>query len=235
MMFVFVRNAKVPTGTLRRRSSMKWFKHMSDASSDEFIVELEETFGLPGVARWWKLIEAVAANVDPKKGVWAVRYPWSKWQTLLRGKKNKLRTFLEHLENKRRISTEQTDNFLRIEIPKLKQLCDNYTKDLQVTTRPTSKQEVEEEGKKKKEDKKNKRVSKFVKPSVKEVREYCIERKNRVDAESFMNHYDSNGWKVGKNSMKDWKACVRTWEKNSTGGVNQSKEEAYQSLFVGAK
>ena len=55
----------------------------------------------------------------------------------------------------------------------------------------------------------------FKKPTLEEIKEYCQERKNTIDAEKFMDYYDSNGWKVGKNSMKDWKACVRTWEKNA--------------------
>lgn len=56
---------------------------------------------------------------------------------------------------------------------------------------------------------------KFVKPTVEEVRAYCLERKNNIDPERFVDYYESNGWKVGKNPMKDWKACVRSWEKNS--------------------
>lgn len=56
---------------------------------------------------------------------------------------------------------------------------------------------------------------KFVKPSLDDVRAYCQERQNNVDAERFVDYYEANGWKVGKNPMKDWKAAVRTWEKNS--------------------
>ena len=56
---------------------------------------------------------------------------------------------------------------------------------------------------------------KFVKPSIEEIKDYCQERNNNVDAEQFYDYYESNGWKVGRNSMKDWKACIRTWEKNN--------------------
>jgi hypothetical protein len=55
---------------------------------------------------------------------------------------------------------------------------------------------------------------KFIKPTVEEIRAYCRERNNIVDAERFYDYYESNGWKVGKNTMKDWKAAVRTWERN---------------------
>ena len=54
---------------------------------------------------------------------------------------------------------------------------------------------------------------KFVKPTYEEVNLYCNERGNNVDAQAFVDFYTSNGWKVGNNPMKDWKAAVRTWEK----------------------
>ena len=59
------------------------------------------------------------------------------------------------------------------------------------------------------------KVKRFVKPTIEEVTDYCNERNNDVDAEKFYDYYSSNGWKVGKNAMKDWKASVRTWEKNT--------------------
>ena len=52
----------------------------------------------------------------------------------------------------------------------------------------------------------------FTIPTISEVESYCLERKNNIDAESFINFYDSKGWMVGKNKMKDWRACIRTWE-----------------------
>jgi hypothetical protein len=52
----------------------------------------------------------------------------------------------------------------------------------------------------------------FKKPSINDVELYCIERNNKIDAISFVNFYESKGWMVGKNKMKDWRAAVRTWE-----------------------
>lgn len=49
---------------------------------------------------------------------------------------------------------------------------------------------------------------------MQEVKDYCMERKNGINPESFIDHYQAKGWIVGKSKMKDWKACVRTWEKN---------------------
>ena len=55
-------------------------------------------------------------------------------------------------------------------------------------------------------------AKRFSPPSLEEVKAYCKERKNSVDAQRFIDYYTSNGWKVGKNPMKDWKAAVRNWE-----------------------
>ena len=62
----------------------------------------------------------------------------------------------------------------------------------------------------------------FIKPKLEEVRAYCAERKNSVMPEKFLDHYESNGWMVGKTRMKDWQAAVRNWENNeiATGGKN---------------
>lgn len=57
---------------------------------------------------------------------------------------------------------------------------------------------------------------KFVKPTVEEVRLYCMERRNSVDPQAFVDFYDSKGWLIGKTPMKDWKAAVRTWERTRT-------------------
>jgi hypothetical protein len=54
----------------------------------------------------------------------------------------------------------------------------------------------------------------FVPPSLLEISQYCQERGNTVNPEIFLDHYQANGWKVGKNAMKDWKASIRTWEKS---------------------
>lgn len=57
------------------------------------------------------------------------------------------------------------------------------------------------------------RTVRFSKPTIEQITEYCAERKNGVDAQNFYDFYESKGWKVGNQPMKDWKACVRTWER----------------------
>jgi len=60
---------------------------------------------------------------------------------------------------------------------------------------------------------KSRPLPKFQKPTVEEVKAYCKERKNQVDAEQFYSFYESKGWMIGKNHMKNWRFAVHTWEK----------------------
>lgn len=72
----------------------------------------------------------------------------------------------------------------------------------------------------------------FSPPNLEEVKEYCSERQNKVDAEKFINFYEAKGWMVGKNKMKDWKAAIRTWEKTSP---NNSSYKPYVHPMVSYK
>ena len=77
----------------------------------------------------------------------------------------------------------------------------------------------------------------FVKPTTEEVEAYCRERGNQVVAQNFVDHYTANGWRVGRNPMKDWKAAVRTWEQSHTrrehGGVQTFAERDRHNEKVG--
>ena len=59
-------------------------------------------------------------------------------------------------------------------------------------------------------------TNKFIRPTIEQVKLYCKEISFNLDADKFCDHYDSNGWLVGKNPMKDWKASIRTWKRNSS-------------------
>ena len=70
----------------------------------------------------------------------------------------------------------------------------------------------------------------FIKPTFEEITAYCKERNNSVDPQRFMDFYASNGWKVGKNPMKDWKASVRNWEKNNNQSSYLKQKGNYDSF-----
>ena len=72
----------------------------------------------------------------------------------------------------------------------------------------------------------------FEKPTLSEIEQYCIERNNNINAAQFYDYYESNGWKVGKNSMKDWKAAVRTWERSEYRKPNSKKNSKEDAINV---
>lgn len=84
----------------------------------------------------------------------------------------------------------------------------------------------------------------FVKPTLTEIQTYVDEHQLNVDVERFFDYYEGNGWKVGKNPMKDWKATARNWSRNSFdkgGGSNQRasfnrtaepKQDEYADLYL---
>lgn len=98
--------------------------------------------------------------------------------------------------------------------------------DMSMTSQRCQGTDIEEDKEEDKEKEKKSDVpqaesrKRFTPPTIEEVKAYCAERKNNVDAQRFVDYYTSNGWLVGKNKMKDWRAAVRTWERNTT---NQSK------------
>ena len=72
------------------------------------------------------------------------------------------------------------------------------------------------------------KTKRFVRPTVEQVAAYCHERQNSVDPQSFVDHYEANGWRRGKTPIKDWRACVRTWERRHAATTSNDK---LQTMF----
>ena len=99
----------------------------------------------------------------------------------------------------------------------------------QASTRTSHKQECKELKNVKNDKEDIYKGQKFTPPTLEEVEEYCFERNNGIDAQSFIDFYQSKGWMVGKNKMKDWKAAVRTWEKSNTNRKPQQQVQSQRS------
>ena len=98
-----------------------------------------------------------------------------------------------------------------------------------LTGKDNVRQEIEKEIEKELEIKRNikeKTPTRFIPPSLEEVKAYCKERENRVDPERCIAFYTSNGWKVGKNPMENWKAAVINWEKNNFNDSKNGKRRS---------
>ena len=73
--------------------------------------------------------------------------------------------------------------------------------------------------------------SRFQKPTIEEIRQYCLEKGYNVDAEQFYNFYESKGWVVGKSPMKNWRAAVSTWNKREKEVAPRKRESRKESAF----
>ena len=81
--------------------------------------------------------------------------------------------------------------------------------------------------------KETKEVKRFTPPTLQEVTEYCRERRNTVNPQRFIDFYASKGWKVGNQPMKDWRACVRTWEQRETSQKKVIAQDFQQRDYSG--
>lgn len=133
------------------------------------------------------------------------RWGWSR---------KKVRGFLAGLELDKMLAKKSTSMYTAITI-------ENY--DLYQDTGTAMEQQKNSEGTAKEQRRntnkniRNKEDKKyiFVPPSLEEVTEYCRERKNGIDPQKFIDYYTANGWMRGKTKIKDWRACIRTWEGNN--------------------
>lgn len=146
----------------------------------------------------------------------------------LKMSEQQIRSCINRLKSTNEITTKSTNKYTLITIVKYDKYQTNLTDINQqnnqvlnqraTNKQPTNNQQITTSNKDKREREKESNYiysTRFIKPSIEEIELYCIERQNNVDPNRFYNYYESNGWKVGKNPMKDWKACIRTWERNN--------------------
>ena len=126
----------------------------------------------------------------------------------------------------RRISEERKQNKLT-QSRNLEEICKKSTPEIEIELEKDIEIEKEIHSSAKSTTTKRKR---FKKPTLSQITQYCLERNNNVNAEQFYDYYESNGWKVGKNAMKDWKACVRTWERNGYDKPIKKKNNKQDTL-----
>lgn len=125
-----------------------------------------------------------------------------------------IRTAITKLKSTNELTTKTTSTYTLYTIENYSKYQNKESEATTKTTsnvtneRPTSDQRATTN----KNVKKEKNIN--IPPSIEQVSTYCKERNNGVDPQTFIDHYEANGWMRGKNKIKDWKACVRTWEKN---------------------
>jgi biotin operon repressor len=156
-----------------------------------------------------------------------------------------IRTSLNRLKSTNEITIQSTSRYSLVTVENYNTYNDydnennqqnNQEDNQQVTSnQPTSNQQSttnknDKKGNNGKNDKKSN--NRFIKPTIKEIEDFCSERNNGIDAVTFFNHYESQGWKIGKNKMTKWKSAIITWERNNgfrQGIKGNSQKESNQT------
>ena len=160
-----------------------------------------------------------AGTVYTSKRYLADRWKWNR---------RKLDKFLSALESDKMVEIESTKYCTTINIV-------NYTmyQDVRTTTAPPLHHDCTTNNKDNKDNKGNinNNISRArARPTVDEIQAYCDERLNGIDAQQFFDYYEARGWKYGTGKpMVDWKAAVRTWERNRKSD-KQSKSVSFMDL-----
>lgn len=214
-----------------------YFAHDSNAKDDPKCVLLIEQLGMEGYGIYWMLIETLREQPNYRYPLNLIPALARRYNTTAEKVKAVVCSYeLFQIENDEFFfSHSLIERMKPLEAKRLtaskagkasaeKRRINACSTDVQQTFNECSTSKVKE-NKRKKENIKEK-ATRFSPPTTEEVKAYCQERKNNIIPEKFIDHYTSNGWMVGKNKMKDWKASVRTWERNEQkGGSDESKQE----------
>lgn len=225
-----------------------YFSHDADAMNDPKCMLLISQMGMEGYGAFWALVELLRVQPEYKMSLALVpaiaarlQITEAKLKTVISAFGLFLVTedsffFSQSLCNRMQLMVEKSErrkisatNAINVRWEKHKALANSeiYESDTNVLrTKYDSILKKRKEINLEKESIKKKAVA-FIPPQISEIEEYCKERNNKVDANRFYDFYESKGWLVGKNKMKDWKAAVRTWEQGDK--TKQQKNQSHEN------
>lgn len=217
---------------------MKWFKHFTNAHNDNALTKVRMRYGADGYAIYWYCLELIAGDLDGHKANFELSHDAEVIGYALKIDQLRVEEIMKYMVN---LGLFESDNnvitclkiakFLEKKStrnPQIHQIIDKVaaenpemsaaSPDLSATNRARLD--------KTRLDKKE-RSSRFTPPTAAEVSAYASEKNYSIDADRFIDFYESKGWMVGKNKMKDWKASVRNW-------CRDKKKEEQLDAFGGA-
>lgn len=230
---------------------MKWFKHMTNSSLDERLARFTDKYGLEAYGFFWRVLEAIAANVDETNRK-HVQYSTKTWCKLLGIRPQTFRKLIQESSVLGLFQVSFNSDLVTVESPNILKYRDEWTRKKSRTPEQNSEKDKEKETEKEEENppvspdggegaggnshagkKQRQPKPRFTVPTVDEVSEYCRERSNGISGQSFCDFYASRGWCIGKQPMRDWKAAVRTWE-NKRREENEVQESKQRDRWAGA-
>lgn len=199
-------------------NKFRWFTHDHDAHEDAWIRHLVRNQGHVAGWLWWVLLE-----LHHKHGVGDMlnRELSDVARAGLTSTSVCIRVLTEMggvFEGQSKVSWKLVGTQLQLEIKKFRERQSKLKSKVPATfPEPSVNLPQQEKRREEKTGDMGQQATRatFTPPSIEDVSAYCLERKNRIDAGHLVDHYTARGWMIGKNKMKDWKAAVRTWERNN--------------------
>lgn len=195
-----------------KRNNADYFSHDAGMRDDPKVKALRNKFGITGYAVWCMMLE-VLTNAD----FFTMRIEELEIEILSADFGIDADLFSEILSYMLKLRLLQSVDNCEYLSQKLTERLQPVV-DKRRNSRPRRVSDTESTQSKVKEIKEDikSKPKRFTPPQLHEVSQYCLERNNRVDAQHFLDHYTARGWILNNGKqVKDWKACVRTWEKNN--------------------
>lgn len=216
-----------------------YFSHDANARHDPKISAMICRYGMAGYGMYWILIEMLREDENHKLP--AKEYIWSAIALQMLANAEQIKTYVNDLINEfdllrsdgsffwsesliRRMKKKEDISKVRSEAARKRyenQSLNNNEDTNAMQMYANAEQLQCKISNKVKESKINNR---FTPPTIEDVRAVCLERGNGVDPERFVAFYESKGWMIGRNKMKDWKAALRTWENRNDAPVKKSTD-----------
>lgn len=224
---------------------MKWFKHDSNANTDAKLRRLRLKYGMEGYGLYWYCLELIAQNVEKHNLTFELEHDA---EIIAADTGIHFERIQEMMQDMVKLGLFENDTgaitcmkmAMRLDEttskhPNIKMLQDYIRNNSRQT--PDSLPIVSGQSPARTEQNRTDEIRteeegaarpprpKFVKPTLEEVAAYCMSRRNHVNPQKFIDHYESNGWKVGRNPMRNWQASVRTWEQSEKSGGNHAAHQ----------
>lgn len=224
---------------------MKWFRHDSTANNDAKLQDLILEYGAEGYGVYWYCLELIAGNVSPDNLTFELEHDARIIARNLGVGRQRVEEIMSHMVN---LGLFQGVGGV-ITCLKLAKRADDYTsklvrsqviENIEVLQTPTKSEKVplyKNRLDKNRLNNNKKKTARFTPPTLPEVQAYVTDKNYPVDPNRFLDYYASNGWKVGRNSMKDWKAAVRGWAskenaKETQGSISGMAERLANEVIL---
>ena len=203
--------------------NMKWFKHETNANADAKLRRVRMKYGMEGYGLYWYCLELIGATVEPHNLTFELEHDAEIIADDTGIHYERVQEMMAYMINLGLFESSITDEKMLITCIKMLVRADEYTKKIlrnsteSSNVRTLSRQTPDKVPSNRKNRKKEEKdISRFTPPTLKEVNQYITEKGySQINGEQFINHYEAADWFRGKTKIKDWKACLRTWNKNT--------------------